>query len=202
MTIYAIVNNLIDSDRANDSLPAIWTVVSAAGILQGGNPFFVPDFANRFQAHPALAVKIGKLGKGIAQRFAHRYVDSVAPCVIFVASDMLQHMREQGLPWSKAISYDKCMAIGKFVKLPFEDLKKTRIDLRIQSKGMESFDKWTLESADPGIDDVICQLSRDNTLKTGDMILVGIAASGEIVNQDMKISVSLNGEESLKFNIR
>ena len=72
MTIYAIVNSLLpDSALSGDPRP-VWTIVSSSGILQGGNPYFVPDFAERFEARTALALRIGKLGKGIAPKFAER----------------------------------------------------------------------------------------------------------------------------------
>ncbi len=100
MTIYAIVNSLLSSTEKDNPYPPVWTLISQAAILQGGNPFFVPDFASKFEARTALAIKIGRLGKGIAPRFAHRYIDSAAPAVLFVASDLLEKYKNVGFPWS------------------------------------------------------------------------------------------------------
>ncbi len=202
MTIYAIVNNLIKENCSDPSSPAIWTIISAAGILQGGNPYFVPDFASRFEARLALAVRIGKLGKGVSQRFVCRYVDAVAPCALFVASDMLINLRGNGLPWTQAINYDKCIALGKFSKIPYEDIQTSNVEIRLVSPHVETIAQWTAQELMPGLETAISQISRDNTLKTGDIILLGLSAEGPEIIPDLRATLSLNGEPSLKFNIR
>ena len=203
MTIYAIVNDLLKGDgKASPCGQPVWTLVSPTAILQGGNPYFVPDFASRFEARTALAVRIGKLGKGIAPRFASRYVDAVAPAVMFVAADLLGGLREAGLPWTSALSYDRSLAIGKFRPMDIDGIPACECSL-------------TLESADGSMDtaaqpcarcplpaDTVEALSRDNTLKTGDILLIGIAGSGPEVRPDMKAILKIGGEESLRFNIR
>ncbi|MDE6648772.1 MAG: fumarylacetoacetate hydrolase family protein [Muribaculaceae bacterium] len=202
MTIYAIVNNLISGSHSKEGSPAIWTIISGASILQGGNPFFVPDFASRFEALPALAVKIGKLGKGIAPRFAYRYVDSVAPCVLFAATDLLHTLRQQGLPWTRAISYDKCLAIGRFIKIPFTETAGCRVTLNLEDKETPGDTIWESELHGPTTEEALSAISTDNTLKTGDIILIGIAGKGACVAPGMKASLSLNDGEPSRFNIR
>ena len=43
-----------------------------SSLLRSGQPFFIPDFAGEFRAMPSAVVRIGRLGKGIAPRFAVR----------------------------------------------------------------------------------------------------------------------------------
>ena len=203
MTIYAIVNNLISPDSREFQTGPIWTLISQSGILQGGNPYFVPDFASRFEARLALAVKIGRLGKGIAHRFAHRYVEAVAPAVVFVAADLIQNLTRQGLPWTQALSYDKCLAMGKFIQLPFGEVSGCRCALTLDVAGEEAMEaSWDNDMLIPGIEDTIAALSRDNTLKTGDIILFGLAGQGPAVQPESRARLYLNGTESLGFNIR
>ncbi len=202
MTIYAVVNNLLKERASIDDSSPVWTIISGAGILQGGNPYFVPDFANRFEARPALAVKIGKLGKGIAPRFAHRYVDTLAPCILFVATDLLERLRKEGLPWTPALSYDKCIALGKFINIPFDEIGKATISLQLASQDCSTESAWSGKELKPDVADVISALSVDNTLKTGDIIVSGISGEGHMVAPGTKASLSINGAESLKFNIR
>ena len=45
-------------------------VIPDSAIQKSGKPFFVPDFASRFQFSAAAAVHVCRLGKNIAQRFA------------------------------------------------------------------------------------------------------------------------------------
>ena len=202
MTIYAIVNNLLPDPDAECNGSPIRTIISQAVILQGGNPYFVPDFAKHFEARLGLAVKIGKLGKGIAPRFASRYVDSAAPCVLFVASDLLQALRKQGLPWTSALSYDKCLAIGKFAPISMDTYKQSNIRLTLESSADSTDTHWSADLINPDIEETLAMLSRDNTLKTGDMILCGIAGTGPEVFPDLRASLSLNDNDHFKFNIR
>ena len=50
-------------------------VIPDSAIQKSGKPFFVPDFASRFQFSAAAAVHVCRLGKNIAQRFANRYYE-------------------------------------------------------------------------------------------------------------------------------
>ncbi|MDE6023285.1 MAG: fumarylacetoacetate hydrolase family protein [Muribaculaceae bacterium] len=202
MTIYAIVNNLVKEHSSANADNATWVILSPSGILQGGNPYFVPDFSNHFEARLALAVKIGKLGKGVAPRFVHRYVDTVAPALVFVASDMLASLRDAGLPWTQAISYDKCTALGKFTNIPYEDIENCKVGLRLSSSSAEMLTEWSGKDMNPCLETAISQISRDNTLKTGDIILLGLSAEGPEVRPDLRAVLMLNGAPCLKFNIR
>lgn len=203
MTIYALVNNLINDSSTDDETPVIWTLISSAGILQGGNPYFVPDFAHRFEARLALALRIGKLGKGVAPRFVERYVEAIAPCVVFVAADLLRNVRDKGLPWTQAINYDKCTALGKFIKIPYQEIENCGIELRLESEGGADLPvAWQEQDLIKGIEESISLLSRDNTLKTGDIILYGLAPEGPETTPGQRATLLLNGQLSLKFNIR
>ena len=202
MTIYAIVNNMIEGGAGTTDSPAVWTIVSGASILQGGNPFFVPDFAKRFEARLALAVKIAKLGKGIAPRFAYRYAGAAAPCILFTAADKLDDLRRHGLPWTPALSYDKCIALGNFRDIEFSEIDKSLVTLRLETPDSHTESALNQESLKPDITEAIRAISVDNTLKTGDIILLGVSAEGPEIEPGQKAILSLNGEETLRFNIR
>lgn len=202
MTIYAIVNDFLDPSAAETAAQPVWTIISQSAILQGGNPYFVPDFASRFEARTALAVRIGKLGKGIASRFASRYVDSVAPAVVMVAADRLDSLREAGLPWTTAVSYDRGLALGKLRPMDMDAIGRCRCSLRIDSAEASLQTDFMPAATGPALEETIAAISRDNTLKTGDLLLIGIAGSGPEVRPDSRATLSIDGEESLAFNIR
>lgn len=202
MTIYAIVNNLIAPQAAGAISSPIWTVISASAILQGGNPYFVPDFDYAFEARPALALRIGKLGKSIAPRFAHRYVDAVAPATLMVAPGLLRRLQSEGLPWSAAVSYDRSVAIGKFAPLPMDKLSECRFSLKLHSERDTSICEWSAGNLKYSAEDTISCLSRENALKTGDMILIGVSGSGPALQPGLRAVLAMDDAESLKFNIR
>lgn len=200
MTIYALVNNLIDY-KGIDTEP-IWTVMSPSAILQGGNPYFVPDFDFRFEARPAIAIRIGKLGKSISPRFAHRYVDGIAPASIMIASNLLEDLQEKGLPWSKAISYDRSLAVGKFTQMPIEEISKSDVCLELADDDIVTTLTCDLNPLPFGIEETISAISRDNALKTGDYIVIATGESGAVLEPGQRAILKLNGENMLRFNIR
>lgn len=197
MTIYAIVNNLI-SPATKDPM---WTLISSNSILQGGNPYFVPDFAGRFEIRPALSIRIGKLGKGIPARFAYRYVSGVAPCLVMAAADKLESLREAGMPWTQALSYDRSVAFGRYADIPADKIRDCSVDVTLQTAEITDRIIMTADTMIPA-EETIAALSRDNTLKTGDLIIAGVAAAGPEAHPATKVTLSLNGEISLRFNIR
>lgn len=202
MTIYAIVNSLLNPEHNAERTEAIWTLLSPSSILQGGNPYFVPDFASRFEARTALALRVGKLGKGIAPRFAYRYIDAAAPAVVFVAEDLLCQLRNAGLPWTSAVSYDRSLAIGKFVPMSLEEAigHSCRLMLDSSEATVEVDGFPCSEGATP--QDTISAISRDNTLKTGDIILIGLSGTGPKITPGWRATLALGQEEPLRFNIR
>lgn len=192
MTIYALID-------ANTSLPA-WTVLSGASILQGGNPYFVPDFAQNFEAYPSIALRVGKLGKGISTRFADRYVDGVAPCAVIAAVDLLKSLQEAGLPWTPAVCYDRSLALGRFTPCDFKEINDLIVTLRLASdQSDESLDRRITKK---NAAEAICAISSDNTLKTGDIIVLPWGRKSLQMNIGAKAMLLLDGEESVKFNIR
>lgn len=194
MTIYA----LIDTPAPR----LVWTIMTGASMLQGGNPYFLPDFAQQFEAVPSLALRIGKLGKGFAPRFSHRYVECVAPCAVMVATDLLATLRKAGLPWTSAICYDRSLALGQFIKTDFAEISILNAEMRLDTEsGTEVASlNATLSGCNPA--ELISGIARDNTLKTGDMVILPFATRGLAIATGMKATLLLNGEESVKFNIR
>lgn len=200
MTIYALVNNLIDNKGI--ACEPIWMVMTPSAILQGGNPYFVPDFDTEFEARPALVIRIGKLGKSIAPRFAHRYIDGIAPASMMTARNLLKSLAGAGLPWSKAISYDRSLAVGKFTQMPIEEISTSEVRLELAC-----CDKSISLNCDPkslpfGIEETISAISRDNALKTGDYIVAASRESGAILQPGQRVTLKLNNENMLRFNIR
>lgn len=200
MTIYALVNNLIDNKGI--AAEPIWTVISPSAILQGGNPYFVPDFDTKFEARAATALRIGKLGKSIAPRFAHRYVDGIAPASMMMASNLLENLQKSGLPWSKAISYDRSLAVGKFTQMPIEEISESDVCLQLACDNYVTSQTCNLKSLPFGIEETISAISRDNALKTGDYIVIASDGSGAVLEPGQRATLKLNDENMLRFNIR
>jgi acylpyruvate hydrolase len=70
-----------------------------SAILRNNNPFFIPGFSNEIHYEVEIVIKISRLGKGIQQKFAHRYFNEVGIGIDFTARDIQRDCKEKGLPW-------------------------------------------------------------------------------------------------------
>src|SRR5690554_3016790 len=78
-------------------LPAEPVVFSKpdSALLRNNDPFYLPDFAKEFHHEVELVVRIGRLGKNIEERFAHRYYEELALGVDFTARDLQDELRSK-----------------------------------------------------------------------------------------------------------
>ena len=91
---YAQHNKELGHTQVNTE-PVIFMKPDSA-ILKDGKPFFIPDFSNEIHYETELVVRINRLGKNIASRFANRYYDAVTVGIDFTARDLQRKFREQG----------------------------------------------------------------------------------------------------------
>ena len=74
--------------------PTIFMKADSA-LLKDGKPFFIPDFTKELHYETELVVKIDRLGKNIAERFAHRYYHELTVCIDFTARYFQRHLLEK-----------------------------------------------------------------------------------------------------------
>lgn len=171
---------------------------------------FVPDFDEEFVAFPSLVVRIDKLGKNIAGKFASRYYSSVAPGLSIQAIGLMKRLKSEGLPWSRAVIFDRSCMLGDFMELENAELhtceeidsdsSKNEITIDFESDGKSL--RWSAKSIIKDIDSVVSELSRENTLKIGDLIYVALMPEGLKLKIGDEIRGVLNGEELLKIRLR
>lgn len=188
MKIFAVGMNYREHNKELDGAlykpeaPVIFTKADSS-LLKPGKPFFVPDFMGRIDYEAELVVRISRLGKTIAERFAHRYYDAVTLGVDFTARDLQRKLRSEGLPWELCKGFDGSAAIGEWVdKAKF--LSVQRIGFRLSVNGET---RQIGQTADMlyTIDQLIAYVSRFFTLKTGDLLYTGTpAGTGPVQIED------------------
>lgn len=188
MKIFAVGMNYREHNKELDGAlykpeaPVIFTKADSS-LLKPGKPFFVPDFMGRIAYEAELVVRISRLGKTIAERFAHRYYDAVTLGVDFTARDLQRKLRSEGLPWELCKGFDGSAAIGEWVdKAKF--LSVQRIGFRLSVNGET---RQIGQTADMlyTIDQLIAYVSRFFTLKTGDLLYTGTpAGTGPVQIED------------------
>ena len=171
----------LDGRAYRPSEPVIFLKPDSA-LLKDGKPFFVPDWAQRFDYEAELVVRICRLGKGIPVRFAHRYWDAVTVGIDFTARDTQEKARHEGMPWTICKGFDGSAAIGKFLELqkiqtpPLEGRGVAAdIGFRLDKNG-ETVQRGDSSEMLFSVDKIISYLSRFFTLRTGDLIYTGTPA--------------------------
>jgi 2-keto-4-pentenoate hydratase/2-oxohepta-3-ene-1,7-dioic acid hydratase in catechol pathway len=139
--------------------------------LLGRNlPFVIPSFTNDVHHEIELVLRIGKVGKHIEPRFAHKYIDAVTVGIDFTARDLQSDLKSKGLPWEKAKGFDGSAVVGRFVSADQVDLSNLYFSLTKNSVPVQTgHSQYMLHS----FADIISYVSRYFTLKTGDLIFTG-----------------------------
>ena len=184
----------LENERPNN--PVVFLKPDST-ILPNKNPFFIPPFSNDVHYEVEILIKINKVGKHIASRFAHKYYDEIGLGIDFTARDIQQQCKEKGLPWEKAKAFDGSAVIGNFYNKNDFNLENLSFQL---FKNNEIVQDGNTQSMLWKIDELISYVSQYFTLKKGDIIFTGTPAGvGKVSEND----ILLGKIENLKaFEIR
>lgn len=196
---YAQHNKELGHTQEN-SEPVIFMKPDSA-ILKDGKPFFVPDFSHEVHYETEVVVRICRLGKNIAPRFAHRYYDAVTVGIDFTARDLQWKFRKAGNPWELCKGFDNSAAIGTFISLEQAGGDLQNLDFHLDIDGCEVQRGNTADMLFK-IDDIIAYVSRFMTLKIGDLLFTGTPAGVGPVSVGQHLQGYLGEEKLLDFHIR
>jgi 2-keto-4-pentenoate hydratase/2-oxohepta-3-ene-1,7-dioic acid hydratase in catechol pathway len=170
-----------------------------SSILPRKNPFFIPPFSSDVHYEVEVLVKINKVGKHIASRFAHKYYDEIGLGIDFTARDIQQQCKEKGLPWEKAKAFDGSAVIGDFYDKSNFDLENLSFKLfkndRVVQDGNTKAMLWK-------VDELISYVSQYFTLKKGDIIFTGTPAGvGKVSENDILIG-EINNRKAFEIRVK
>jgi 2-keto-4-pentenoate hydratase/2-oxohepta-3-ene-1,7-dioic acid hydratase in catechol pathway len=168
--------------------------------LKDGKPFFIPDFSNEIHYETEMVVKIDRLGKNIAEEFAHRYYSEITVGIDFTARDLQRNLKEKGLPWEIAKGFDNSAALGNFVsKQEFANIQDINFHLDINS---ETVQQGNTRDMIYSVDKIIAYVSQFFTLKIGDLIFTGTPAGVGPVKIDDHLEGYIENKKLMDFHIR
>lgn len=206
MKIICIGRNYADhiKELDNGSLPEepMFFLKPDTALLRNNEPFYVPSFSNEIHYETELVVRINKVGRSIAERFAHKYYDEVGLGIDFTARDLQREAVAKGQPWEKCKSFDYSAAISpRFVKLSDigGDVQKLHFAMSLNGELRQSGDTAGMIFT---VDRVISYVSMFVTLRMGDLIFTGTPAGVGKVDSGDNITAFLEGEKLLDFDIR
>ena len=204
MKIFAIgLNYLSHKEEMKETFQSTTPVVFMkpdTALLKDGNPFFLPDFSTQIDYETELVVRINRLGKNIAERFAHRYYDEITVGIDFTARDIQKKLKEAGLPWEISKGFDYSAALGTFIsKSDVSDVQNIGFHLDINGKTVQ-----TGHTSDMiySVDKIIAYISQFYTLKIGDIIFTGTPAGIGAVAINDRLEGYLEGRKLLDVRIK
>lgn len=186
MKIFCVGRNYVAhaEELGNDipDEPVIFMKPKSA-MLQPHAPFYYPEFTNELHYECELVLRISKNGKYIQEKFASKYYDAITTGIDFTARDIQTELKEKGLPWEKAKSWDNSAVIGKWV--PLAELKNKR-DINFSLfKNKELVQKGSSVNMIHDFDSIVAYISNYFSVNIGDVIFTGTPAGvGEVVVGD------------------
>ncbi|MGO2295203.1 MAG: fumarylacetoacetate hydrolase family protein [Psychroflexus halocasei] len=172
-----------------------------SALLPKKQPFVIPEFSNDVHHEVELLVRINRLGKHIQPKFAHKYYDQIGLGLDFTARDLQSELKEKGLPWEKAKSFDGAAVVSNqwLSVSDFENLNDINFTLEknneIVQQGNSSQMLWK-------IDEIISYVSQYFTLKIGDIIFTGTPKGVGQVKPGDKLIAKIEDKELINLNIK
>lgn len=194
---YAAHIEELKNERPTD--PVIFLKPDTA-ILLKKQPFFIPDFSEDVHHEVEVLVKIDRIGKHIDKKFAHKYYNEIGLGIDFTARDLQAKLKEKGLPWEKAKSFDGAAVIGKWIdKSSLPEIQNLNFKLEkngeVVQEANTSLMLWQ-------IDEIIEYVSKYFSLKIGDIIFTGTPAGvGKVMAGD-KLKGFLENKEMFSITIK
>jgi len=171
-----------------------------SALLQPHTPFYYPEFTNELHYECELVLRINKNGKYIQEKFASKYYDAVTVGIDFTARDIQNELKEKGLPWEKAKSWDNSAAVGKWILLS-----------NIKSKKDINFclykNKELVQQSNSGLmihnfDEIVAYISTYFSVNIGDLVFTGTPAGvGELVVGD-ELEGFIEDESLMQLDIK
>jgi len=190
--------------RAGGPIPAepLFFLKPDTALLRNNDPFYLPAFSDEVHYECELVVRINRVGRCIAERFARRYYDEVGLGIDFTARDLQRRAIAEGLPWEASKAFDHSAALSpRFLPLAElgGDVQRLRFELALNGQVRQRGD--TAEMIFP-IDRLIAHVSQYVTLRMGDLLYTGTPVGVGPVHAGDTLRATLEGETLLDFDIR
>jgi 2-keto-4-pentenoate hydratase/2-oxohepta-3-ene-1,7-dioic acid hydratase in catechol pathway len=204
MKIICIDRNYLGYGEKLSGYPAdspVFFMKPDTALLRNNQPLYIPRFTQRLQCGVALVLRICRLGRGISERFAHRYYSEVGIGIDATALDVQREYRQKGLPWEACKSFDYSAPVSAgFVALSaLRDAAAVRFSLELNGRTVQQADSSEMIF---GFDRIVSHVSGYVTLRMGDLIFTGTPpGDGEVKTGDTLVA-KIEGTPMLKVEIR
>jgi 2-keto-4-pentenoate hydratase/2-oxohepta-3-ene-1,7-dioic acid hydratase in catechol pathway len=201
MKIICVGRNYVDhiKELSNDKPTDPVIFIKPDTALLETTQFYYPSFSNEVHYELELVFKISKVGKNIDAKFAHKYIGAYGLGIDFTARDLQTKLKDKGLPWEKSKAFDGSAFVSDMRVFQPEIISKN-INFRLNlndnkvQEGSSSLMIWNIY-------ELIEDISKYFTLKTGDYIFTGTPAGVGLVRKGDLLSGFLENEKLFDLNI-
>ena len=169
-------------------------------LIRKNRPFFYPDFSQDIHHEVELVLRMNRVGKNIATRFAHKYYDEIGIGIDFTARDVQAELKKKGLPWEKAKAFDGAAPLSDtfLPKDTFKNLGNISFHLDVNDRTVQKGNTKDLLFT---FDELISYVSRFVTLKKGDLIFTGTPEGVGPVQKGDRLQAYLGDQNLLDFKV-
>ena len=206
MKIFTIENNFPLAEGNKSQLSAleierpVVCCLPDTALQTRGRPYFSPAFADPCRCQLSVAVRIGRLGKCIGERFAYRYVDAVTVGAVFTATRLQEELAVCGLPWDVSKGFDNAAVVGTFKPVSsLDEINAAEFTLEEDERLVQS---GSLAACRFTVAQLVAHISKVYLLRQGDIIFVGYPHAGHEAKLDSRLTGHLNGERLLSFLVK
>lgn len=186
-------------DNVMPTEPVIFTKPDSA-LVRPNFPFFYPEFSNNIHFEVELVIRINKVGKNIAEKFAHKYYHEMAIGIDFTARDIQLRAKENGLPWALSKGFDGSAPLSEFREISsYGELNDIRFSLQQNGELRQSGHSVDMLFS---VDKIIAYVSSFMTLKKGDLIFTGTPSGVGPIAIDDKLEAFIGEEKLLEVRVK
>jgi 2-keto-4-pentenoate hydratase/2-oxohepta-3-ene-1,7-dioic acid hydratase in catechol pathway len=203
MKIICIGRNYAEhAKELNNAVPTepIFFLKPDVALLKEGGDFYFPSFTKDIHYECEIVIRIDKVGKHIAEKFASKYYTSFTLGLDLTARDLQQKCKEKGMPWEIAKAFEHSAPIAdQFLPTEKYNLKDLHFSLLQNGKKVQNG-----HTADMlfDVDQIIAYVSQFFTLKTGDLIYTGTPAGVGPIQIGDKLEGFIEEQKMFEFHIK
>lgn len=168
-------------------------------LVRDDQAVYYPDFTQDLHYEVEVVVRISKMGKHIAPKFAHKYFDQIGLGIDFTARDIQSELKAKGLPWERAKAFDQSAVVGKLY--PVDQIGPVNQIAFQLYKNDELVQDGNTADIIFDIPTLLSEISKICTLKVGDLIFTGTPSGVGPVKRGDLLKGLVNNEVSFNFPI-
>ena len=172
-----------------------------SSLLVNKKPFFLPDEGMSFVAQPCVVIRINRLGKTVARKFASRYYSEAALGFNIRVADNCFNESSARFNMLQMLAFDYSAVVGEFVAV--ETLAAHGLSFAVTTiSGVKSKRQVSWQQLVTAVDDAIERISSYLTLRMGDMVCVDFSGEQIVLERELVLSASVGQEQNVYCKIK